>query len=339
MAKKPLSSTERTDADRRVRQADRTATILRILELIQGNGRWNVKDLAREFECSERTIHRYLDVLKYAGVPYWFDADKQCYRVRPGFRFPSLNLTSDEVLAQAVSTAVWSTPGLGEAVGESTTTDKIAAVADDETQEILREVRRVVSVLDLKFADHSRHKEILRTLQWSLLHGKQDAAEYESPYQESPVRFSLHPIRLCFVRQAWYLIARSATDKPPKTYRVPRFKSAKALPADADVPDQFDLHEYFGNAWGVMRGETNFDVKLRFLKDSAKLVTETTWHHTQKTTSDDNGDLILTFNIDGLSEIVWWLLGWAGFVEVLEPVELREMMVEQLNRGIELNQK
>ena len=54
---------------------------------------------------------------------------------------------------------------------------------------------------------------------------KQVTGQYVSPYQEKPVRLTLHPYRLCFAGQAWYLIARSDGWKVPKTYRIARFQS------------------------------------------------------------------------------------------------------------------
>lgn len=44
--------------------------------------------MARELEVSPRTVHRDLQTLAMAGVPWRFDQESQAYRVRPGFRFP-----------------------------------------------------------------------------------------------------------------------------------------------------------------------------------------------------------------------------------------------------------
>jgi len=60
---------KRSDRDRRIRQADRFARVLRLLQLIQGRGRWNIPDLATKQECSGRSVHRDLQVLELAGVP------------------------------------------------------------------------------------------------------------------------------------------------------------------------------------------------------------------------------------------------------------------------------
>lgn len=82
---------QRTDADRRARQAERLSRHLRVLRCIMGRGRWDVKALAAELECSTRTVHRILQTLSMANVPWYFCTESQCYRVRPGFRFPGLD--------------------------------------------------------------------------------------------------------------------------------------------------------------------------------------------------------------------------------------------------------
>ena len=95
-----------------VNQNARIARVLTILNLIQSRGRWNAKAIAAELHCSPRTVHRDLEVLEFAGVPWYFDEHEKCYRVRPDFRFPTLMLTDDEVLGQAIATALTKSPGL-----------------------------------------------------------------------------------------------------------------------------------------------------------------------------------------------------------------------------------
>ena len=111
----------------------------------------------------------------------------------------------------------------------------------------------------------------------------------------------------------------------------------KLIDAKADRPDDFDLKAYFGNAWSVFRGAESYDVELRFLKDAAVQVTETVWHHTQKVQRHRDGSVTLCFQIDGLDEIIWWLLGWTGFVEVVKPNKLRRALVDQLQDGLSIN--
>jgi predicted DNA-binding transcriptional regulator YafY len=52
-------------------------------------------------------------------------------------------------------------------------------------------------------------------------------------------------------------------------------------------------------------------------------------------TTDKNDTLC--FEIDGLQEILHWLLSWAGRVRVKEPEELRELFLNALKAAVEMN--
>lgn len=160
----PSNIPGRRDADRRVRQSERIARVLRILNLIQSRGRWNVSAIAQELGCSARTVHRDLNVLEFCGVPFYFSEEEQCYRVRSDFRFPTLMLNEEEALGQAIATALSKAPGLNIGLGASPTTTRLASTSSDETKQIIADAMRLVDVFDLKLADHSQHGEILKTI-------------------------------------------------------------------------------------------------------------------------------------------------------------------------------
>jgi predicted DNA-binding transcriptional regulator YafY len=328
----------RPESDRRLRQAARFARVLRVLQLIQGRSRYDINDLARDLECSTRTVFRDLNVLELAGVPWYHDESQRCYRVRPDFRFPTVNLTDDELVGQATATAISSSPNLDVNLGATPTTRKISTSSRDQASQLLDDARRITSVLDLKLADHSRHQEIIRTVQWALIQGKQLTGTYASPYESKPKRLTLHPYRLCLVKQAWYLIARAQDAEQARTFRSTRFQTLRPIDAPSVVPADFDLKDYFGNAWGVYRGDQAYDVEIHFSPDAADLVTETTWHPTQKVQRHRDGGVTFSFHVDGLNEIVHWVLGWSGRATVVRPPELRELVVEHLHKALSLNQ-
>ena len=306
-----------------------------MLQLLLSRGRWNARDIAAEQECSERTVHRDRQVLELAGIPVDYDQEDRCFRIRQDFRFPSLNVTEDEALGQGTAASITAGPGLDINAGAKPVTQKLAASSKVEVAQVLADAEELVSVLDLKLADHSRHKDIIRTIQWALVKRKLVTGIYRSPHEADEVKLQLHPYRLCLVKQAWYLIARPVGEDAPRTYRAARFKMLRLLDTNAEVPDDFDLKGYFGNAWAVYRGERCFNVEIAFTKEDAGTVTEGDWHHTQKVRKHKDGTVTLTFQVDGLNEIVRWVLGWGSRAKVIQPPELREMILAQLNQSIE----
>nr|WP_246105674.1 WYL domain-containing protein [Rosistilla ulvae] len=276
-------------------------------------------------------------MLEFCGVPFYFSEEERCYRVRSDFRFPTLALTDDEVLGQAVATAITQAPGLDIGLGATPTTTRLASVSKEESKQIIADVISLVDVFDLKLADHSQHREILKTIQLALLDLNQVTGVYESPYEESPVKLTLHPYRLCLVKQAWYVIGHIDGEKEAKTFRAARFKSLRQTEAVADRPEKFDLRKYFGNAWSVYRGGKSYDVELRFDASIASTIVETTWHHTQTQKKHRDGSVTLKFTVDGLEEIGHWILGWTGKVKIVQPEELRNEIIRSLNAGLEMN--
>ena len=71
-------------------------------------------------------------------------------------------------------------------------------------------------------------------------------------------------------------------------------------------------------------------VVVRFQPLVAQNVAEINWHKTQKTIWNDNGTLDFHVTVDGLGEIMWWILGYGGHAEVLRPAALRKRIQQQI---------
>jgi predicted DNA-binding transcriptional regulator YafY len=330
---------KRRDADRRLRQSVRFARILKLLELLQCRERQDTVSLAAGLEVGRRTVQRDIEVLRLSGIGVEYDPTKRSYVLHGDYRFAIGGLTDDELLGQATAAALTSAKGLDVTHGAGPTSRKLRATGRERSRNLLEDALRVTTVLDLKMADHEGRRETIRTIQWALINGKCLEGNYASPYHATEKRLVLHPYRLCLVKQAWYLIARPDGSDHPVTYRVARFRSLGALDAAAEVPEDFDPRAYFGDAWSVYRGDVTYEVEVRFVPEAASLVTETTWHHTQQVRRNEDGSVSLSFRVAGLEEIVWWLLGWSGLVEIIKPPELRRMITERLRSALAMNER
>jgi predicted DNA-binding transcriptional regulator YafY len=130
---------KRTDAQRRIRQSDRLARVLRLLQLIQGHGNWNATTIAKKLDCSERTVYRDLQTLSAAGIPWYFDEYSQSYRLRDGYRGQIPKLPTPPIVDQQIDSPH---------SGLSDDARSIATLAKEAAQRLLIEAEGVVQALD-----------------------------------------------------------------------------------------------------------------------------------------------------------------------------------------------
>ncbi len=128
-----------------------------------------------------------------------------------------------------------------------------------------------------------------------------------------------------------------STDAGADAIRVQRATGDRARLRRADLHRRrIDLHTDLGNAWRMIRGDVTYRVAVRFDLPFADAASETRWHPTQEEEWDHTaGTVTLRFTVEGLNEIVWWVLSYGPGVTVLEPPELIEKVRELLRASAE----
>ena len=127
---------------------------------------------------------------------------------------------------------------------------------------------------------------------------------------------------------ASYVVAYCHYAGAIRIFRIGRIERISKTDEVYTIPPDFDANKYFGAAWGVsVEGEVK-TVRLWFDKGVARLVEETIWHPSQVLKKQKDGSLIMTLEVMDTIELFRWILGWGQDVEVLEPPEIREAVME-----------
>jgi len=66
---------------------------------------------------------------------------------------------------------------------------------------------------------------------------------------------------------------------------------------------------------------------------------EAVWHPSQVLELQSDGSIIMTLSVTNTVELYSWILGWGEKVEVLEPKELRQQMIETARTMLNIYQK
>ena len=94
-------------------------------------------------------------------------------------------------------------------------------------------------------------------------------------------------------------------------------------------PADFELRDHAARSFGLWQEEP-IDVVWRFTGDAVRDARAYQFHPTQSIEDQPDGSVIVRFRAGGLREMAWHLFTWGDQVEILEPAELRESLIELL---------
>lgn len=166
-----------------------------------------------------------------------------------------------------------------------------------------------------------------------LAHEKRNAVniEYDSICEGEVIGTRLEPYHLHFTRRAWYVTGKSGFHHGVRTFHLERIRSLKVIPDSTFViPIGWSYENYRGNAWNMIRGSEDLEVILLFSPLVARNVASVRWHKNQLTERQADGTLLFRVHVSGISEIIWWILGYGDQVEVLSPPFLRQAVRDKI---------
>lgn len=310
----------------------RVHRLLKLIAAIQSRRGLSAVDLARLCEVHERTIYRDLDTLNASGVPCVFDHDSNGYRVAPGFFLPPVELTFEEAMAvvallEEVGDGA-QIPFLGAA---SRVAEKLRAQLPSSVLEAVEPVDDRVRIDLARSATDDSCRDVYDEVRDAIARRRVLICTYERAKprddggDDAKEPFEFRPHALWFAQRAWYAVGHHSGRAAVRRLKLNRFTSVRVTDQSFTLPPDFDLRADLGNAWRMIRGETTYRVAVRFEPTFADTASETRWHPTQEEEWDaDTGRVTLRFTVDGLDEIVWWVLGYGPGIKVLEPLELAD---------------
>jgi proteasome accessory factor B len=313
--------------------------LLKILTLIQGSKGWTPKRLAVECGTTERTIYRDMKMLEGAGIPYFYDDDAKCYSIRRDFFLPPVQLTLDEALAMAA---------LAEHVGGkeqipfmATASRGINKLRSQLPLAIRKELEQIEDRVEIKLAAASPPEisaDVYETVRRALAYRKALRCQYESLNKgaKGNGRFIFKPYTLLFNQRSWYVVGHHSQRNETRCLKLNRFTSIEPTEEPFDIPKGFSVKSHLGNAWRMIRGEKAYKIELHFDPEFAETIEDTHWHHSQEVIWNDDDSITFRCKVDGLDEIVWWIMSMGPHCVVKKPKELadrvRSMAAEMVDK-------
>ncbi len=317
-----LISSEKPDEYRRV------ARVLEIVQFIAARpGWWKRKTLAERYEISERQIQKDLDVIRH-GLKLSLVHDGAGYSFEDMPRLPAVQYSFSEALALLLAAqAAQQVSGIGSP-------DLAAAIA--RLQSIFpAEFSAMVSQITSQSAQpgqRTHRQQMLLLLNRALLEQRKARMAYRTQSRGGELNERVvRPYHIMPYVRSWQLIAYCEKRQAVLMFKVDRIHSVTLLDERYTTPKDFNLDDYLGATWGMLRGDASepVDVVLHFGPDAGAWVAEEQWHPSQQVEEQPDGSVLFKLHIAVTAEFVNWLMYYGRRVQVLEPAWLQRQVAEE----------
>jgi len=305
-------------------RADR---LLAIILLLQTRGKMTTRKLAEELGVSRRTILRDIGVLSFAGVPVYSEGGHGGgIALLEEYRTTLTGLNKYEVQSLFIANNHDALRDVG---------------LDDAGERLLLKLLAALPTVHHSTADHIRQRLMIDPTWWwhdasispfwediqkAVYEDRLIEVEYEN-FDGKITQRLLAPYSLICKSSVWYLLAER--DQELRTYRVSRFHSVRLLDQSFSRRPDFDLPTHWRMvAQSFENIPSEYRCVLRIHPERISLIKwlmPGRWELIND--ANDKGWLTLSLSMDSDLLAKMLVFGLAGFVEVLEPVELKDAVV------------
>lgn len=325
------------DGERKAQQKNTTDLhrLLKMITLLESAPGWTVAKLAKEFGVKDRTIFRDIKKLQGCGVPIESMRGRGGvggYRIQREFFLQPVQLTAEEALAlSALAESVAEREQIAFLKPAHRAVAKIRAQLPADVIASIETVRSSVVIHTAASSAGDDYADVYDRVQQAIATQKVLECEYESAGKgtDAAEPFRFEPYALFFGVRAWYAVGKHSRHSEVRTLKLSRFGRVRLTDTKYVIPASFSMEKHLGNAWGMVKGKESFEVEVEFSGPMQETVAETRWHRTQETEFDaDAGVTRMRFTLDGLDEIVWWVLGMGPGCRVIKPQILADRVKE-----------
>ena len=166
----------------------------------------------------------------------------------------------------------------------------------------------------------------------ALLKGRQLSVLYTNRAEKRAKQRIINPLGLVLRGQIHYLICSMDEDKDnPRFLPLHRFTKAEWNGNTSYEPKGFSVDKYIkDNNLGYLYSNKPIHLEAKFDRSAGFHLTESSLSKDQEITPLDDGRLLVKAKVSDTAQLRWWLLGFAGQVEVLKPNFLREEMIQNI---------
>ena len=283
----------------------------------------NATLLAVELEVATKSIHRDVAFMRdRLELPIAFDVRRNgYYYTEEVSNFPSLQITEGELFALLVAEkALQQYRGTSFEKPLVSAFKKMAAALPDTVSLNLADWEQTISFRHS--AEPILNLETFDQLARATAQRRQLELNYRKPGMDHGEPRVVDPYHLANINGEWFLFAFCHLRQDIRTFVPARIEAVRSTGKTFARPKKFSLEKRLRDSFGVVTGQGEFQVVIRFSEMVADYIREKRWHPSQQLRELPDGGVELQLQLSSLAEVQRWVLSWGGNAVVLRPAEL-----------------
>ena len=298
---------------------------MRIHQAIAAGKYPNATTLARGIEVVPKTIHRDIEFMRdRLQLPIEYDERKYgYYYTEEVSSFPTLQITEGELVALLVAEkALQQYRGTHFEKPLLSAFKKMEASLPDTVSLHLADWDQTISFRTS--VEPILNLEVFDGLARATSHRQQLELTYRKPGSPQTEQRIVDPYHLANVNGEWFLFAFDHLRRDIRTFAPSRIQSLQPTGRNFARPSRFSVEKILRDSFGVVTGQGEHEVVIRFDSYAADYIREKRWHPSQQLRELKDGGVELQLKLSSLGEIQRWILGWGGSAVPVAPPELIE---------------
>lgn len=306
--------------------------MLAILWLLSSGKTWTAKQLSEKLEVHIRSIYRYIDSLCISGVPIVAHAGHNGgYSLLNHFVNTPLVFDMDEQKALMHAAVFAKEAGYPFDDALQRATDKLALYSNQEQAELLNRYSDGINVIAR--TTPAAVKQSMIVLEQAVAEQYAVNIEYRKPKNDQLEQRTINPYSMINWNNKWYVIGFCQLRQDVRSFRIERIASLSTTATAFERPQNFSARQFFLSPLLPESANSHSSISL-IVEGRSEALDDLCMHWFLGHYLRERTPTLATFILDEQTMhayVPYYLLSYGKAIKVLEPLSLKQKLVDVAN--------
>jgi len=317
--------------------------MLKTIDLMANPSGTTVREIQDVLEVDRRSVYRMLEMLETLGFPIYNEKVDDELQKRwkftenylkklPNMTLPDIHLTLSEILSLYLlkgNAKLFKGTDLENSIESAFS--KIAQFLPEDMFKNLDKIKALVLPSFDYSKDYSGKEAVINTIMEAIIASESCYVTYHSFYDDNIKQFAIDPLHIFEYEGGLYLYVNTSRFGEIRTLAVERIQKIDPSGKHYEYPLDFDPEERTRSVFDIIYDKP-IDAKIWFSSKQARYIQQRQWAKSQQIEEMVDGSIILSMTVSSEYMLLRWLLSQGGEAELLEPVDLRGALFQELKK-------